>query len=77
MVKRIKPNNTQSNNSFNTIYSTYYRKSFLFVQSYVHDSMAAEDIVSDSLIKLWERLNHEEIKPLEPYLFTIYLNPQQ
>ena len=37
-------------NSFNEIYTVFYRKSFLYVKSYVHDDMAAEDIVSESLI---------------------------
>ena len=37
-------------NNFNAVYNTYYQKSFLFVQSYVHDEMVAEDIVSESLV---------------------------
>lgn len=61
-------------NSFNEIYSTFYRKSFLYVKSYVHDDMAAEDIVSDALIKLWERMKQEEVEPVSPLLFCILKN---
>ena len=61
-------------NSFNEIYNSFYRKSFLYVKSYVHDDMAAEDIVSESLIKLWQQMKHQPINPIPPYLFTILKN---
>lgn len=61
-------------NSFNEIYSTFYRKSFLYVKSYVHDDMAAEDIVSDALIRLWERMKQEAVEPVSPLLFCILKN---
>lgn len=61
-------------NSFNEIYTALYRKSFLYVKSYVHDDMAAEDIVSDSLIKLWERMKQEVVEPVSPLLFCILKN---
>ena len=61
-------------NSFNDIYTTFYKKSYLFVKSYVHDDMAAEDIVAESLIKLWERMKQEVIDPVHPFLFTILKN---
>ncbi|QGY47967.1 RNA polymerase sigma-70 factor [Maribellus comscasis] len=59
---------------FNEIYTTFYKKSYLFVKSYVHDDMVAEDIVSDSLIKLWQQLKMETIDPIAPYLFSILKN---
>ena len=61
-------------NSFNEIYTAYFRKSYLYVKSYIHDDMAAEDIVSDALINLWEQMKKEEINPVRPYLFTILKN---
>jgi len=61
-------------NSFNEIYTAFYRKSYLYVKSYVHDDMVAEDIVSDSLIRLWEQLKTETIEPIGPYLFSILKN---
>jgi len=61
-------------NSFNEIYTTFYRKSFLYVKSYVHDDMAAEDIVTESLIRLWEQMKRITVDPIHPYLFTILKN---
>lgn len=60
--------------SFNDIYTSYYKKSFFFAKSYVHDDLAAEDIASESLIKLWEKLKTEEIDYIEPLLLTILKN---
>lgn len=64
----------KSANNFNEIYTAYYKKSFLYVKSYVHIDEVAEDIVSDSLIKLWEQMNNRTVDPIAPYLFTILKN---
>ncbi len=61
-------------NCFNEIYTLYYRKSYLYVKSYIHDDLAAEDIVTDSIIRLWERMKQEEIDPVGPFLFSILKN---
>ena len=61
-------------NSFNEIYTSYYKMSFFFAKSYVHDDLAAEDIASESLIKLWEKLKTEKIDYIEPLLLTILKN---
>lgn len=61
-------------NSFNEIYTSYYKKSFFFAKSYVHDDLAAEDIASESLIKLWEKLKTEQIDYIDPLLLTILKN---
>lgn len=68
------PTRNAIGNSFKEIYTSYYKKSFFFVKSYVHDDLAAEDIASDSLIKLWEKLKTEEIDYVEPLLLTILKN---
>ena len=60
--------------SFQKIYSGFCRRSFLFVNSYVHDEMVAEDIVSDSLIKMWEKQKMQGDFPVAPFLFTILKN---
>ena len=65
---------SDSANSFNAVYTAYYRKSFLFVKSYVHDELVAEDIVSESLIKLWERMKLQPIEHIQSYVFTILKN---
>lgn len=62
------------NKTFADIYNTYYKKAFYFVKSYVHDESVAEDIVSESLIKLWEELKQREIDPIAPFLLTILKN---
>lgn len=61
---------------FNEIYTCYYKKSFYFAKSYVHDDLVAEDIASESLIKLWEKLKTEsmEKKYILPLLLTILKN---
>lgn len=60
--------------NFNTLYTKFYRKSFLFTKSYVHDECIAEDIVSDVLIKLWEILKKKEIEHIEALLLTTLKN---
>lgn len=51
-----------SNISFTEIYTNYYKRSFLFVKSYVRNDMAAEDIVSEALINLWETSKKETVE---------------
>ena len=63
-----------SNHRFTEIYSAFYKKSFVFVRSYVHDEMAAEDIVAEGLIKLWERMKQKPLESVAPFLFTILKN---
>jgi len=61
-------------NTFTNIYTQYYKKAFSFVKSYVHDDSVAEDITSDSLIKLWEKLKIKDIDYVEPLLLSILKN---
>lgn len=60
--------------TFGKIYESNYRSSFLFVKSYIHDARAAEDIVSESLIKLWHLLKTEPADNIKPLLFTFLKN---
>ncbi len=60
--------------NFNTVYNDFYKRSFYFVKSYIHDDVIAEDIVSESLIKLWEQIKVKEIGNIKPLLFTILRN---
>ena len=55
--------------NFNSIYTTYYRRAFLFTLSYVHNDLVAEDIVSEAIIYLWE-LSKQEIPSIEAVLIT-------
>lgn len=56
--------------NFYSIYTTYYRKAFLFTLSYVHNDQVAEDIVSEAIIHLWELSKEREISNVEAILIT-------
>ena len=60
--------------SFSEIYTSYYKRSFLFVKSYVRDDMVAEDIVSDALINLWETTKKEKVEHPLSLLLVILKN---
>lgn len=60
--------------SFSDIYNQYYKRAFLFVKSYVHDDMAAEDITSESLINLWQTSKREIIDNPKNLLLVILKN---
>ncbi|NDV57141.1 RNA polymerase sigma-70 factor [Bacteroides sp. 519] len=57
--------------NFNDFYKQYYRKTYLFAKSYVHDSFAAEDVASEALISLWEIMKENEIAHPGTFLFSI------
>lgn len=59
------------NKDFNRLYHHYYRRSFLFTKSYVHDEMAAEDIVAEALVKYWRLLEGSDTEPSDALLLTI------
>ena len=42
---------------FNYFFTIYYKSVYFFAVNYVKDSAAAEDIVENSFIKLWEKKN--------------------
>lgn len=60
--------------NFNDFYKRYYRRTYLFAKSYVHDSFAAEDISSEALINLWETMKTTAIQHPATFLFTIVKN---
>lgn len=59
---------------FNTIYSTYYDKTFRFARMYVRNDQVAEDIATESLIKLWETMRKETVEKPLALLLTILKN---
>ena len=65
--------NDKIGNTFSDIYA-FIIEIFFFAKSYVHDDLAAEDIASESLIRLWEKLKIEAIDYVEPLLLTILKN---
>lgn len=52
----------------------YYKRSFAFVKSYIHDDMEAEDIVMEALIKLWSYLKEHPASFCEGLLLTMLKN---
>ena len=61
-------------NDFNRIYERNYRRSFLFTKSYVHDDLAAEDIVAEALVKYWKLSLEQDTDLSEAFLLTILKN---
>lgn len=60
---------------FDEAYKLYYRKCLLFARSYTHDMVQAEDIVTEAMIVLWEKLcNAEEIGATLPFLIGTIRN---
>lgn len=60
---------------FNRNYALYYKRCILFAQSYLHDSDLAADIVSESMVVLWESLSDKkEIDAPVPFLFSVIKN---
>ena len=60
--------------NLNKYYQLYYRRTYLFAKSYVHDPWIAEDIASDALAKLWETMEKNEIYHPVTFLFSIVKN---
>lgn len=56
---------------FNNIYAKYYARSFRFANLYVRNDLAAEDIVTESLVKLWETMKKEPVEKPQALLLTI------
>lgn len=59
---------------FKIFYIEFYNQSCRYVKSYVHDNLVVEDIVSESLIKLWQLSKSEEILNPKSILFSILRN---
>lgn len=66
----------KKNLNIKDIYDRYYKNSYLFVRSYVYDEEVANDIVSESLIKLWYELKEKDGQEhnIKAFLFSILKN---
>lgn len=61
--------------AFNEIYSTYYRKCFLFSKSYVHKNEVADDFASEAMVKLWENFNAaDNVLNIQAFLLAVVKN---
>ncbi|WNH09507.1 RNA polymerase sigma-70 factor [Thalassobellus suaedae] len=62
-------------NAFKVIFNTYYKRLYLFSLNYVEDKYAAEEIVENVLLKLWQKRNKlDKIDNLKSYLYTMVRN---
>ena len=59
---------------FQELYDHWYRRSFTFAKAYVQDEMVAEDLVSESLVKLWKMMLEKEIEYPQALLLTLLKN---
>lgn len=59
---------------FNNIYLKHYDKTFRFALLYVRNDQVAEDIATESLIKLWETMKKESVEKPLALLLTILKN---
>ena len=60
------------NNSFSLVYRSYYRRMFVFANSYLKDEFVSGNIVQDVFLEFWE--NRSKLQPgtyLPSYLLTI------
>ena len=56
---------------FNDIYTRYYVKLSRFAKLYVRNDQVAEDIATESMIKLWKLMEKETVEKPLPLLLTI------
>ena len=56
---------------FNDIYTQYYTKAVRFTMLYIRDEVVAEDIVVESLVKVWETMKKETVGKPAALLLTI------
>ncbi|MCC8095864.1 MAG: RNA polymerase sigma-70 factor [Tannerellaceae bacterium] len=61
-----------SHTAFKSLYMSYFQRLMRFTNLYVSDPVAAEEIVSDTFISLWEnRTQLLEVRNFDSYIFTI------
>lgn len=65
---------TNSDMTFDNIYSEYYQRCFLFAKSYLHDEMLSKDIASEAMITLWTKMKAEEVENVRAFLMTVVKN---
>lgn len=59
---------------FKDVYRMYYSQLCRFANKYFEDKDEAEDIVQETMVKMWEQRNRLEIKTFKTYLFSAVKN---
>lgn len=60
--------------AFESVYNRYYQALTFFAEQTVKDVFAAQEIVQDVFIKLWEKKSIADIRHVKSYLFTATRN---
>lgn len=61
--------------AFKIIFDTYYKRLYSFSLQYVDDTYAAEEIVEEALLKLWQKRHKlAKVENLKSYLYTMVRN---
>ncbi|WP_194768453.1 RNA polymerase sigma factor [Tamlana sp. I1] len=61
--------------AFKLIFDTYFKRLYAFSLQYVEDKYAAEEIVENTLLKLWQKRDKlDKIDNLKSYLYTMVRN---
>lgn len=60
--------------TFEFIYRTYWQRLFEYARRKVHHNEAAEEIIQELFVKLWEQRERLQILNLENYLYTCVKN---
>lgn len=62
-------------NSFTAIYDKYHKYIYGYIQHFLKDNIASEDLLQDVFIKLWNaRMQIDPQRPFTPYLYRIVRN---
>jgi RNA polymerase sigma-19 factor, ECF subfamily len=62
-------------NAFKIIFNSYYHRLYSFSLNYVTEDYAAEEIVENVLLKLWQKRHKlDKIENLKSYLYTMVRN---
>lgn len=69
-VELLRQFQSGDDHAFTEIYTRYWEKLLAIGLYYTHDKQAAEDIVHDVMISLWNRRDEVTITSLEAYLAT-------
>ncbi|MBR1575439.1 MAG: RNA polymerase sigma-70 factor [Bacteroidales bacterium] len=59
---------------YRDFYARYFKRAYLYVKSYVHDTTAAEDLTAEAMIQVWRKLDPGREDRALPFLFTILHN---
>lgn len=62
-------------NSYKVIFNTFYNRLYAFSLNYVEDTYAAEDIVENVFLILWQKKNDiDKVENLKSYLYSMVRN---